>query len=462
MAQNYGTVQPGQTVTYTETITITDPLFGENPDAGLMECTFDAEGICNGQELLESKLVQLEVEPPTNIHTAEAICDRHGSMTHMYTLANMKNWTNNHLAIAFTNLDHTVIESFNVHTTSRTDSYYNGNGGTFKFHIYSDNGGLPGVSLASTPDYIGATSLTSTGGPWVSQAQAQATYPNAIWSSYGETGNDLRFHRRFNLSAPLSVTPGTRYHLVMIRTTSTAHGTSLNGYLTGSMPKNDDPNFNVGDWRITQSQNGTSWQTIPHVGIFDIQGDGTTIGNAAHEIAAFTDADRSNNIDGSSAARECWRPHKTMTICDLRVQAIRRFGSAPLDYEIKNSGGTVLASGELSGYPVYSTGPDILVRDILRQMTRESDSFTPITLVSGQLYYIELKTTPGTHYEIGMTRDGVLSANGYYDVDPAYHGWGPTSRAETSTNNGVSWSLPINWNSPNDYLALEADVGEIC
>ena len=426
-------------------------------------CTVRWTAQCGDRTITGEREICIEAESDLTVHTESAICDRHGSMTHMYSLANMKNWTNNYLAIAFTNIDHTVIESFNVHTTSRTTSYYNGNGGTFKFYIYSDNGGVPGVPLASTPDYIGATSLTSIGGPWASQAQAQSTYPNAIWSSYGETGKDLSFHRRFNLSSPLSVTPGTRYHLVMVRTTSTAHGTSLNGLLTGSMPKNDDPNFNVGDWRITRSQDGNSWSSLPHVGIFDIQGDGTVIGNANHEIAAFSDSDRSNNVTGTSSARECWQPHKNMTICDLRVQAIRRFGSAPLEYEIKNTAGSVLASGDLTGYPVYNTnGPDAEIHEILKQMTRQSSAFTPISLNGGQTYYIELKTSNGTHYEVGMTRDGVLSGNGYYDVDPAYHGWGPTSRAETSTNGGQTWSLPINWSQPNNYLALEADVGEIC
>ena len=382
----------------------------------------------------------------------------YGASSHMSTLANMKNWTNGYLAIAFTNVDHTKIDSIKVHTTSRTPSYYQGNGGKFRLFIYSDDGnGKPDRQLAQTPEYIGATSLKGTSGPWSSRSQAESTYPGAIWSSYGETGKELEYHRRFKLSSSLSVTPGTRYHIVMRRTTSTAHGTSLNGFLTGRLDKNDDPFFPVGDWLIHNSSSGNpgSWSLIPHKGIFEVYGDGSIIGNAHHEIAAFSDADRSNNVNGSSAARQVWVPHKTMQIARLRVQAGRRNGSAPLNYQIKNSSGTVLRSGSIAGFPTL-TGNDIRATPRLSQ--RRSSDFSPLQVIAGQKYYIEFKTSSGTHYEISMTRDGVLS--GYYNVDPNHHGWGSSSLAEVSYNNGSSWVLPTNWSNPRDYLSIQADVGE--
>jgi hypothetical protein len=241
----------------------------------------------------------------------------------------------------------------------------------------------------------------------------------------------------------------------MIRTSSTSHGTSLNGHFTGRLDKEDDPTFNAGDWRIHTSSNGTNWNKIDHVGIFEVYGDGMVIGNAQHEVSAYSDTDKANNINGSSAARQIWVPHKNMEIAQVRVQAGKRNGNAPLRFEIKNSSNTVLRSGTINGFPTLS-GND--ARTISRTMGRKSSEFEPLQIVAGQTYYIEFKTDSGTHYEIGMTRDGVLS--GYYNIDPDYHGWGADSRAEVSYNNGASWSPPTNWGSEKDYLAIEADVGE--
>lgn len=382
----------------------------------------------------------------------------YGASTHFYTLANMKNWTNGYLGIAFTNVNHNVIDSVRVHTTSRTTAYYAGNGGTFKFHLYSDDGtGRPDALLASTPDYIGATSLTSTGGPWSSRAAAESTYPDAIWSSYGETGKELVYHRRFNFSAPVSVVPGDRYHIVMRRTSSSSHGTSLNGFLTGRLDKDDDMFFEEGDWVIHKSSSGNpgSWEEIQHRGIFEVIGDGMAIGNAQHEVSAFSDTDKANNINGSSAVRQVWVPHKSMEIAMVRLQAGRRSGSAPIRFEIKNASNTVMRSGSISGFPTVS-GTD--ARTISKTMGRRSADFEPFQVVAGQTYYIEFKTDKGTHYEVGMTRDGVLS--GYYNVHPNYHGWGEKSVAEVSYDNGSSWKLPTNWNSEKNYLSVEADIGE--
>ena len=387
---------------------------------------------------------------------SSGVAKYYGCSTHMYTLANMKNYTNNWLSMQFTNLSHTSLQGFKVHTTSRTTSYYQGNGGKFIFYIYSNNGGQPGSALGQTPEYIGATSLQATGGPWANEAQARSTYPGAVWETHGETGKELGFYRHYDLTSDLPMVIGEKYHLVMKRTTSTAHGTSWNCHFSGNPDKEADPCFAEGDWFCRTSSNGTSWSApLQHKGIFEMYGDGAPYGNTYIEVQAFSDTDKTNNLNGSSAARQLWVPHKSMQISRLRVQASRRSGSAPISWEIKDSGGASLRSGTITGFPSVSTTD---ARTVLRTTQRRHVDFAPLSVTAGQTYYIELKTASGTHYEVPMTRDGVK--DGYFIGNPDYHGWSSGSRAQVSYNNGSSWVNPTNWNNPQDYLDMEMDVGQ--
>jgi len=373
-----------------------------------------------------------------------------GNLVGMNSLTNLRQNANPQVSCLFTNRTHTSISSIKMHTTARTLSYYGGDGGTFKIHLATANAdGTPNVILGSTPTYVGDTFNQT-------QSQAASRYPGAVWSSHGETGNELHMHRIYDFANPIAVTPNTKYCWICERTSSFGNYVSVNCAFTNNdaAARWTATSENNDEWKTWSSSNGSNWTKFNNrLGIFDIRGNGMVVGCGINEVAAGPNPDRGHNVNSGQSIRQKWVPeYSTAAIDNIRIRAARRSGSGPLTVQIKDSSNNVLASGSVTSVVSTSQNSVLALNQSLGAYKIDMDNNPTIQV--GSTYYIELSTTGSNDFEVASQKDGVKDRN--YLVDTRYHGFGVNSHMQV--NNGSGWVNPLNWGNRVDSMDLELGI----
>lgn len=295
--------------------------------------------------------------------------------------------------------------------------YSLGTGGSVKCAFQADDGTVN--HLPSGTDITSVTVSTPAGTPGTESA-----------------GN-------FTFSSPPSVTAGTLYHIVLTGADADPinNWVSMDGTYTVTPQTPAQPAFPDSDLFINVKPDTTDpWTPRPDVSAapFNLAfANSTNLGWAVDYVPSPTvgSGGALQSVGGANdAVRMNFTPSSTITVNVMHAFLYRQSGTTqPLSLQLKNSGGTILASGTVAASSIVSQTSGTVPAD----GTWATVSFTPVTLVSGSQYSFELwstaETVPYQVWPVRVAESGNFSD--YSKVGLFTDGWW-----EFTTNAGSTWS----------------------
>jgi hypothetical protein len=310
-----------------------------------------------------------------------------------------------------------TITSLRQYFINTVPGYGGGNGATIEIQIYGDNGGKPDTtSLGGVNSYVvcpsGASNCHTT---------------------------QLEF-ALLALDQPAAVSAGMKYHIVYrnIDSSPSTNYSSLDGFLGPLGCPNSHPTFTELQFGYWYSSNGGgTWGYDVMNCVMPILDIGYA--NGFHEGVGYTDDMPSNPVSGSNQVRQQFTvtgPDRTATSVSVYVSLTS--GADSLNVALENSSSQVIAQGTAAVDPNLSKW---------RKLTFSS----PVTLQSGQQYYLVLSAPSSSAYAAIALENGMLQNVGF---QPGTLLDARSNQAQFSTNSGTSWSewLYSGTKTPGDLM----------
>jgi hypothetical protein len=317
------------------------------------------------------------------------------------------------------------------------NGYSEGNGGTYTFRIYPDNGsGAPNTGAS----HLGiASSLTN--------------FPTPISNPNNQPGRVVAF------SSTTPLVAGQLYWVVMENVGSiSSDNTSINTiWNPGSNPT---PFYRwpvAGDWLFRLRTTGGSWQTQSGwacIAEFTYS-DNSKFGNGYMEISYGSIPNRVGDIDAPDRmVRQNFTPTANIDAISVGVTLQKLVGSTgQVTIALRNTGsgrGTLIDSFTLpaSSWPDGTmSGSDVSSGS--SQKVWAGGSFnSPVALVAGTQYRLEVSTEGNSRFHTYPIRSGQRAGYGYSSTLDCF--W-PGGQAQYSTNGGSLWS---NFDGSDDDLQM--------
>jgi hypothetical protein len=313
-----------------------------------------------------------------------------------------------------------IVEMWAWFKTDNQRGYSSGNRGTYKISVRPNVGRLPGLKVIGGKRRL-----------------------------HSFVNNNTRDNfRRITLRRGVKVVGGKSYHFMFINTAFKPHSNwlSLNAVAVAN-----------GDRRIAsptcsdvlcfgfKDSLGRYLSGIPVV-VFGLDVNGDRIADiwAGNPYVGVFSRYGSYNpwsrpIAGSSMTRIKYPVAKkdSHTIFKVGVAAYRLKGLGPLIVLLKDKSGQCLARAIIpnKSFPATPNPSGISV-----MKWGEADFDTPVKVLGGKEYYLELSTNPGTIYHPVALQDSAETYDGPNLIDGRYGGWfGLNAYAQHSLNGGKTW-----------------------